>query len=92
MTHCRVRVKDGRVIAGYTHDGARRRVMPGDYEARWISIARGQDPTLRAALRVFGADNRGGDLDVLREEYVDDLDDFPNLSDESKFEILVVHD
>jgi len=92
MTHYGIRVKDGRVIAGYAHDGARLRVMPGDYGARWISIARGQDPTLRAALRVFGADTRGGDLHVLREEYVDDLDEFPNLSDESKFEILAVRD
>ncbi len=29
---------------------------------------------------------------MLRDEYVDDLEDFPNLSDESKFEILAVHD
>jgi hypothetical protein len=66
--------------------------MPGEYEARWISIARGQDPTQRPALRVFGADSRGGDLDVLREEFLNDLADYPNLSDESKFEILAVHD
>lgn len=66
--------------------------MPGEYEARWISIASGQDPTLHAALRVFGADSRGGDLDVLRDEFADDLADFPKLSDESKLEILVMHD
>lgn len=92
MTHCRVRIKGGRKIVGYAQDGARLQVMLGEYDARWISIARGQDPTLRAALRVFGADSRGGDLDVLRAEFADDLAEFPNLSDESKFEILAVHD
>ena len=90
MTRCRVRVRDGRVIAGYAHDGARLRVMPGEYEAQWISIARGQDPTFHAALRIIDADTRGGDLDVFRKEYADDLQDFPNLPEDSKFEVLAI--
>lgn len=90
MTRCRVRVRDGRVIAGYAHDGARLRVMPGEYEAQWISSARGQDPTFHAALRIIDADTRGGDLDVFRAEYADDLQDFPNLPEDSKFEVLAI--
>lgn len=90
MTRCRVRVRDGRVIAGYAHDGARLRVMPGEYEAQWISIARGQDPTFHAALRIIDADTCGGDLDVFRTEYADDLQDFPNLPEDSKLEVLAI--
>jgi len=90
MTRCRVRVRDGRVIAGYAHDGARLRVMPGEYEAQWISIARGQDPTFHAALRIKDANARGGDLDVFRTEYADDLQDFPNLPEDSKLEVLAI--
>lgn len=64
--------------------------MPGEYEAQWISIARGQAPTFHAALRIIDADIRGGDLDVFRTEYADDLQDFPNLPEDSKLEVLAI--
>ncbi|MDO3621711.1 hypothetical protein Q3O98_11435 [Ralstonia pseudosolanacearum] len=64
--------------------------MPGEYEAQWISIARGQDPTFHATLRIIDADTRGGDLDVFRTEYADDLQDFPNLPEDSKLEVLAI--
>ncbi|MBB3213436.1 hypothetical protein FHW67_002728 [Herbaspirillum sp. Sphag1AN] len=88
MKQYRVLVKGGRPIAGYRADGGRVRVMPREYDCYWLSIARGQDPTLRAALRLIGADSLGGDLDVMKDEFSDDLDGFPELKSDSKFEVL----
>lgn len=87
MKQYRVLVKGGKVVVGYTAEGGRLNVIPGEYDCYWVSIARGQDPEFRAAFRLIGADKRGGDLDVMKDERTD-LDGFPILDAKSKFVVL----
>jgi hypothetical protein len=84
----RIRVLDGRPIAGYSQTGERLQIMPGDYDVTWISIARDKGPSPHGVLRVKDADNRGGDLDVICDEFLDDLGGFPELGSESKFQLI----
>ncbi|MGQ5524136.1 hypothetical protein ACUHMQ_12850 [Chitinimonas sp. PSY-7] len=90
METYKIRVKDGRIIAGYAidRDSARLQIMPGVYMATWQGIAFQQNPTQRTALRLTGADSRGGDLLVLKEEFLEEFADFPNLAPTSMFEVI----
>ncbi len=78
----RVRVKEAPPLVGFSADGRRRAVFPGEYAVHLM-----RRPTARgvgAALRFVGADPRGGDLHVPQ----DALRDWPRLPPGAPLEII----
>ncbi|MBX9348741.1 hypothetical protein K5M36_16765 [Chromobacterium vaccinii] len=92
MKTYRIRVKVGRPLAGLTSRNERLVVEPKEYTAFFQSIALGQDPEQKPALRINMANYIEGRTDhqlyVLLDEFQDDLDGFPNVGADSLIEVL----
>lgn len=83
----RVRIKDGEPISGLADNGQRLRVMPGVYDAQWLSRPKPGSDEFEGALRFLHADERGGHLDVFRSDRIE-LSLWPDLPAQCPFEIV----
>ncbi len=83
----RIRVKDGQPVGGLADSGQRLRVMPGIYDAQWLSRPKPGNNEFEGVLRFLDADERRGFLDGFRSDWPE-LALWPNLSENSRFEIM----
>lgn len=65
----RVRIKDTEPVGGLAENGQRLQIMPGVYEAQWLSRRKPDGDELEGTLRFLNADQRGGHLDVFRSDW-----------------------
>jgi len=87
----RVRIKDGSPVAGLAENGTRLRLMPGEYEAHWLSRGRpGMPPDhSEGVLRFLNAVEGGGHIDVFSADWVE-LKLWPQLPAKSRFEVVLL--
>ena len=73
----RIRVLHSHAFSGFTHDGERRQLMAGEYDGR-LTLREFHAPVGgERCLEVIGADERGGDLWIKLDDYLE-LASFPD--------------
>ncbi|AOZ48827.1 hypothetical protein [Chromobacterium vaccinii] len=94
MEAFRIRIKDGRTIAGIAYNHSRIDILPGEYEAHFaeITVRIGGAERKELALTVMDVhpDPTAPDksLTIMSSEFPHDLDGFPNTSRTSSIEVL----